>query len=142
MIEIFHFFLYYFYQLLNKKYDYYFLKNIYCKKNNVVYYPLRRNLLIEKQYINDKKSTLYTKYKENIRKNISKYGYYISINNYPYNTEKNVIHNIIWCNKNKEEIKDILDCLYKEYVFFKNTENNKSIKDIEHYHIFVNISKK
>lgn len=138
MIEIFHFVLYYFYQLLNKKYDYYFLKNIYCKKNNVIYYLLKRNPIIQEKYNNDQNSNLHTKYKENIRKNISIHGYYITINNYPYSIKKNIIHNIIWCNKNKEEIKNILNCLYEDYVFFKNIQNNKSIKDIEHYHIFIN----
>ena len=140
MIKIFHFFLYYFYKLLNKKYDYYFLKNIYCKENNKIYYPLERNNIVKKKYDNSKKSTLHTEYKENIRKNILNHGYIITINNYPYNVEKNIIHNIIWCNKNKDEIKNILDCLYNEYVFFNNIQENKSIKDIEHYHIFVNKS--
>ena len=140
MIEIFHFFLYYFYKLLNKKYDYYFLKNIYCKEDNVIYYPLKRDPKIQEKYNNSKKYISYTEYKENIKKNISNNGHYITINNYPYNIKECVTHNIIWCNKDREEIKIILDCLYEEYVFFKNIPDNKSIKDIEHYHIFVNKS--
>ncbi len=141
MIEMFHFFLYYYYQLLNKKYDYYFLKNIYCKENNTIYYPLKRNIIIQNQYDNHQKSNFNILFKENIRKNISKKGYIITVNNYSYNIKENIEHNIIWSNKNKEEIKNILDCLYDDYVFFKNIQDNKSIKDIEHYHIFVNSSK-
>ena len=57
-----------------------------------------------------------------------------------FNVSDNILHYIIWWNKNPYEIKKILDKKYKSYIFFRNMYKYKSVKRIEHYHIFIKIN--
>ena len=138
--EIISFFLYYFYFFFNKEYDFFFLKNIYCKDKYIIKYDLIRKENIQKSYELYKSNNLLKNFKMNIKKNITKYGYIITENDFPYNLNNNVKHYIIWTNYDIFKIKKILNKRFINYIFFRNLIENKSIKDIEHYHIFIEIT--
>ena len=140
MIELYHFLLYHIYYLFNFKFDFYFLQNIYCKNNHIIKYPLWRNNKNTNKYNSDKMTNKFSEFEEIIQNKISDKGYTITENNYPYNVSDNILHYIIWCNKNPYEIQKILDKKYKNYVFFRNMYKYKSVKRIEHYHIFIRIN--
>jgi len=63
----------------------------------------------------------------------------LTINEYPYHFIDNTQHYIYWTqgtidyNKLEEELKD----LGKEYIYFENLKGNKSIKNINHVHVFI-----
>jgi hypothetical protein len=137
MIELYHFILYYIYYLFNLKFDFYFLYNIYCKKSHVIKYRLWRSYNNTNKYNLDKMTDKFSYFKEMVQNKINDEDYIITENNYPYNISDDILHYIIWCNKNPYEIKKILDKKYKSYVFFRNIYKHKSIKNIEHYHIFI-----
>ena len=138
--EIISFFLYYFYFFFNKEYDFFFLKNIYCKDKYIIKYDLIRKENIQKSYELYKSNNLLKNFKMNIKKNITKNGYIITENDFPYNLNNNVKHYIIWTNYDIFKIKKILNKRFNNYIFFRNLIENKSIKDIEHYHIFIEIT--
>lgn len=142
----------------------------------IVIIKLNRNNDIEEKYNIHKKNLL----KNNILlkdylinklfNNDPKIKFKLSINQFPYNTDKNIKHLLLWINplylynKNNENnteisfkniteefnymkniflslIKDnkeiYLDRSIKDLIIFKNSQKTKSIKDIEHYHIFL-----
>ena len=138
--EIISFFLYYFYFFFNKEYDFFFLKNIYCKDKYIIKYDLIRKDNIQKSYELYKSNNSLKNFKMNIKKNIKKNGYIITENDFPYNLNNNVKHYIIWTNNDIFKIKKILNKRFNNYIFFRNLIENKSIKDIEHYHIFIEIT--
>lgn len=119
------------------KFDFYFLQNIYCTNNHVIKYPLWRSSKNTNKYNLDKMTNKFSDFEEKIKNKITDKGYIITENDYPYNVSSDVLHYIIWCNKNPSEIKKILDTKYRKYVFFRNLYKYKSIKRIEHYHIFI-----
>lgn len=83
---------------------------------------------------------IYKKYLKNT-------SYHIEKNSFPYLTEKNVFHYVLWINDSyKKNItnKKIMDIVIKKmkeincsgYICFENTSNCKSIKEILHYQVF------
>ena len=68
-------------------------------------------------------------------------------NDYPYFTEPNVYHFLLWIHpsmKVKEcMVSQLIDSHMpetlnaKEYIYFENLGNNKSIPDIRHFHVFI-----
>lgn len=93
---------------------------------------------------------------KNKNKNITKYIYkkylknkqYLIIeNDFPYLTESNVFHYVLWINKSYEPFisKPILEKIiiekmnelqFDEYIYFENHSSVKTIHDIKHYQIF------
>ena len=65
-------------------------------------------------------------------------------NEFPYYVENHINHHILWINPNIANIFDntkIIDLVNKilnnkEYIIFKNQNNNLSVSQIIHYHIF------
>ena len=65
--------------------------------------------------------------------------YKITINRFPYDIEKNISHHILWIspeykferNQVKKKFKK------KKFICYKNKIEVRSIKTIEHYHIFI-----
>ena len=130
------YFLYYFYYIFNFKFNFYFLQNIYCKNTHVIRFALWRDINIQKKYNMDKSKNNFSFFKKKIEYSINTNGYSLTKNNYPYNITNNIQHFIIWTNFTPLKIKNILDNKFNNYIFFKNIEKNKTIKDLEHYHVF------
>lgn len=96
---------------------------------------------------NDIPKYIYNKYLINKKYNLVK-------NDFPYLTDNNVEHYVLWINQSyekiitKEEIKNIIinkmkELQYDEYIFYENHESVKTIHEIKHYQIFfrkINIS--
>jgi len=67
----------------------------------------------------------------------------ITINLFPYDLEKNILHYILWISPNhklfKNEIESIINNYFKcqKFICYQNKIEAKSIKTIEHYHIFI-----
>ena len=73
--------------------------------------------------------------------------YSLEKNKFPYSTEDNVFHYVLWINDsykkditNKKIMEIILQKMYEincsGYICFENTSNCKSIKNILHYQVF------
>jgi len=68
---------------------------------------------------------------------------------YPYYFEPGLVHIILWLHSSalcdnikfvEKIIREILPQISKDKIaFFQNSKNNRSIKDIHHYHIIVNM---
>lgn len=73
----------------------------------------------------------------------------LTSNDYPYYTTPNIVHYLLWIHPsihiNSGSISELisdnipLSLDYKEYIYFENHGNNKSILDIRHYHVFIRI---
>ena len=69
-------------------------------------------------------------------------------NDYPYNLEDNIQHNVLWINPaynekyNEEYIIHLLNSFDTEYIVFRNNPSNMSIPSIIHYHVFTKINNK
>jgi hypothetical protein len=69
-------------------------------------------------------------------------NYYLTPNDYPYDLAPGIKHYIIWFNactmENAVKIASIcLNTCSSNIIVFVNDDKNKSILDIEHYHIFI-----
>ena len=71
-------------------------------------------------------------------------------NKYPYNSEEGVYHYVLWVHPNFEKecnvqiIENYLDNYlkeseYKEYIYFENHKDCKSILNVKHYQVFFRI---
>lgn len=108
----------------------------------------------------------YNKFKQNIsdineylfntlfKKNISNENSDIIFkeNDYPYKLPKNIKHYLIWIRPDKKyswrEVNDFLKkCIrnhnlnINDYILFRNNVVNKSIEQIEHYHVLLKVFK-
>lgn len=123
------------------------------------YSKLHRKYIIKEQYINDTKlfkifyrsvedmiKIKYFKFKsivinnkvESINTNMI--NKVLCENNYGYNVEKNVEHKLLWSlnDLSDENIKMFLDDkINKEYIYFRNPANLRSIPDLFHIHVFI-----
>lgn len=120
---------------------------------NPPYHPIPRHPEVQRLY------DLYNLYnlKANLKfliknNNIGNDSYIITYNNFPYYLEPDITHLVIWIlppseggeisyNTSTFSFKDLEDILHqnniKEYIYFINYPENKSIKDIEHIHLFL-----
>jgi hypothetical protein len=107
------------------------------------------NILIPRK---EKVQKKYDIHKEKIGMSIDNYildtilhnlRYKITINRFPYDLEKNISHHILWIFPNhiilKKDIENIINTFfgYKKFICYKNKIEARSIKTIEHYHIFI-----
>lgn len=89
-----------------------------------------------------------------IKKYLNDISFSLTSNDFPYNISNNILHILFWINNNSliKDIysKDIYSLIKKEifkkykknypFLYFENPNNLKSIPEIKHYHIFLNIS--
>ena len=102
---------------------------------------------------------LYKKYRETIANNskfdLIKYifnkdlnklkpsDWVIKLNDFPYDTEKDIIHYVLWLpsiDYTEKSIQKIIDSEFSDYknvVWFTNVPKLRSIKNIYHAHVFV-----
>ena len=61
-------------------------------------------------------------------------------NKYPYNFKDNTEHYVFWSKGpiDYSILENILSGLGRQYIYFENDMNNKSIKSINHAHVFLN----
>ena len=66
--------------------------------------------------------------------------YVFTINKYPYKFIDNTEHHLFWSKGPVDYgiLENVLKGLNKKYVYFENHSNNKSIKTINHVHVFLN----
>lgn len=133
----------------NDAYSWDFIKQFH---NNPPSINIKRKKEIEEKYVLHKKKLKdkninIEDYLDNLLfKN--NFKYIITKNDFPYNLENNIEHKLLWINPNyinlfnDKLINEIINMRMrgKTYVYFENIDNNKSIKSIRHYHIFVNNS--
>jgi len=99
-----------------------------------------RKIEIEEKYMND----MTKEQKINYIKEILKINdYYLAPNDYPYDVSDNIKHYVFWY-KNTYSLEDALNIAlsyfkkpHNDIIVFVNDINNRSILDINHYHIFV-----
>ena len=105
---------------------------------------LKRNLQIQKLYDKYNKTQQFEQFKKNMFNNKNK-NFNFMLNNFPYDTDKNISHYLIFINpliKNKISDFNIYKIIRKNYIkkkpiiIFENEPKNRSIKNIRHYHIF------
>ena len=133
----------------NDAYSWDFIKQFH---NNPPSINIKRKKEIEEKYVLHKKKLKdkninIEDYLDNLLfKN--NFKYIITKNDFPYNLENNIEHKLLWINPNyinlfnDKLINEIINMRMrgKTYVYFENIDNNKSIKSIRHYHIFINNS--
>ena len=76
--------------------------------------------------------------------------YNLQPNTYPYDLQPNIKHCVLWLNPiinkdilyKKKFIEGILKSYIpnKEFIFYMNSQKNKSIKQIPHYHVFIKMN--
>jgi hypothetical protein len=84
-----------------------------------------------------------------IKKYLNNISFSLTPNDFPYNISNTILHLLFWIN-DKALVKDIYFLIKEEifikykrnypFIYFENPNNLKSIPDIKHYHIFINIS--
>ena len=101
-------------------------------------FPLKRAQDIQELYDRNKSKPDYSK---DLFKRLFKYNqdFVIVPNTYPYNFVDGTKHLLYWTQKkiNYKQLEEEMNKLGKEYIYFENLDNNKSIKDIYHAHIFI-----
>lgn len=100
------------------------------------------------KYIIKKKGLNYDKYL--LKKYLHNKLYNLQPNKFPYYLEKNIQHYVLWLNPalkskfihNQKFIKSILKEYIsdKEFIYYMNSYENKSIKSIPHYQVFIKIN--
>ena len=99
-----------------------------------------RKTEIEEKYMNDMTKQQKLNY---IKQKLKTDDYYLIPNDYPYDLSEDINHYVFWC----KETYSLEDVLKIALLYFKKTSNeiivlvnditNKSVLDINHYHIFV-----
>ena len=65
--------------------------------------------------------------------------YVIVPNDYPYYFIDDTKHYVYWSKKpiNYSKLEENIEKLFNDYIYFENSQGNRSIRDIHHVHIFV-----
>jgi hypothetical protein len=107
---------------------------------SVVNDKIQRKKEVQENYINN--NTKYQKI-DFIKQMLLMNDYYISLNDYPYNLCDNIEHYLFWY-KNVFSFEDALQISFdyfkksdNEIIIFVNSEKNKSVPEINHYHLFI-----
>ena len=114
---------------------------------SVISYPLIRRTDIQENY-HEQNLERKRVYINKIRETVSIDNTYFVKNDYPYNVPWYVKHYILWIRSGLTMNDEALTLAIKshilaefgshlKFVFFKNANKNKSITEIEHYHVFI-----
>ena len=107
-------------------------------ENHISKIQLKRKPEIMFQYQNYIKTIDYSSFENFIFEN--KTDYIIRQNDFPYDLEPNIKHYILWLKDESLDVEIIL--LENNFIFndnliwYRNSPENRSIKNIVHYHIF------
>ena len=112
----------------------------------------------ERLYRTEETEKKYTRHRENVKENYGSVAKYLIHkmfskeacdkrmvfieNTFPYNTEPNIKHMLVWINPTYSENAKEVNSFIKEntsnpFIYFKNNKQNKTILEIEHYHVFI-----
>ena len=120
--------------------DFNYIKKFDC--NNVPTFKLKRSLVIQNSYDEHYKTNFFIDFKSKVTDMLKTNPFYITENSYPYEFIDNTKHFLIWFSNNDIDFKKIIEHYFKidskNYTYFENLENNKSIKEIRHKHVFIN----
>lgn len=101
-------------------------------------FQLKRDDSIQEKYNNNKSKYGYSK---DLFRRLFKYNeeFVIVPNTYPYHFVDGTKHLLYWSQKpiNFNQLEEEINKFGKEYIYFENLLENKSIKDIYHAHIFI-----
>jgi len=134
--------IYNYYTYTNQKYPFWFIQTF---NNKTVPYSFKRNYNTQLAY-NNRSNDARNLFIYNIfTPNDIKYSFIP--NTYPYNIADDVIHYVLWINPDINTYDILLKMIISDHVkllnhsinfcFFKNSLSNKSIPEIEHYHVFI-----
>ena len=76
-------------------------------------------------------------FKKLVKKEIEKHGYYFHENNFSYNVEKGIINKILWYEDGYNVEKKLEELGSELITYWENLNENNSIKDMRHVHVFV-----
>ena len=103
---------------------------------------LKRHPYVQQQYNATRlASNNYAKYVDSLEQSLfgdNSVDWVLNENKFPYHFTDNTKHYVYW-SKNpiiETDMVNKLNKLNKEYIYFENTPDNKSIPSIYHYHIF------
>ncbi len=101
---------------------------------------LGRNEIIQKKYDEFKNNQNLTEnFLKKIKIQIKENNYYLHENDFPYNVDNNIKHLLLWY-VDDNIINDILLNLKNKLItYWINNNDNKSIQEINHIHIFVKV---
>lgn len=101
-------------------------------------FQLKREKHVQDKYNKNKSKSGYN---TDLYNRLFKYDqdFVIVPNTYPYHFVDGTEHLIYWSKKiiNYSQLEENIEKLCKEYIYFENLDQNKSIKDIHHAHIFI-----
>ena len=108
---------------------------------------LHRRIEIQDNY-RDKSSEVRALFINNIKNKLKDSSVYFVINNYPYNVPRYIKHYVLWIcpgliMNNNTIYSAIKSNIFIEFgthlkfAYFKNIGENKSIMEIDHYHVFI-----
>ena len=109
-----------------------------CQMVNIL---IHRTLEVNNKYACDKENGTCSKNLEHIKNLLIIDSYCILQNNYPYNLEENIDHFCFWFSQ-KYTMDEALIIIKNKFntdnvIIFCNAHSIKSVKEIEHYHIFI-----
>lgn len=137
--------LYLYYTYTNNTYPFWFL---YKLNKKTISFALKRSNYIQNKYIN-----LHASKKQEFIDNLftsQDINYVFKPNNFPYAVDDNIIHYVLWIRPgliiNGTLLNTVIfrhiKLIFKpnpKYSFIKNSVSNKSIPQIEHYHVFISL---
>lgn len=133
----------------NDAYSWDFIKQFH-KKSPLINIKRKKQMeekyILHKKNLKDKNINIEDYLQNSLFKN--NFKYILTENDFPYNLKNGIEHKLLWINPNynnlfnDELITKIISMRMrgKTYIYFENNDNNKSIKSIKHYHIFINNS--
>jgi hypothetical protein len=105
--------------------------------------PLQRSVCVQQKYdkfLEDPSNK--TGFVEKIKRKLGSQPYILCENTFPYETQRGVEHWVCWY-KNSEDPVTIMEHLKENYHIiscWKNIPQNRSILEIDHIHVFIDIS--
>ena len=81
-------------------------------------------------------------FKNLVKKEVEKKGYYFHENDFSYNIEEGIIHKVLWYNDRYNVGKKLEELESELITYWENSHENNSIKDARHIHVLVEVKKK
>ena len=110
-------------------------------------FALHRQDVVQDSY-EDKTLQAKRQYIDGIKRRLEESNTCFTVNDYPYNVPRYVKHYVLWVRPGLTMNDEALDNAIRSSIFiefgmrmnfayFKNTEKNRSVRDIEHYQVFI-----
>lgn len=131
------------------KYDWEYLKSLHCQKlEKALDRSPWRNIAYGKyvQSFKNKGTSLSEYIYNKLTSDYSNFTYIITCNKFPYNLTDDILHLTVWIQPD-EEVDCESVCRYisqyiSEFIVIVNDYHSKSIKNIDHYQLFIKLADK